>query len=480
MTAHGRNEPCYCGSGKKYKKCHLELDEAASKRAMLSRTPATLYEKNLALIAATTEIFHLDRPWDRVKAGMSDARIRAFYQFVADLWPPDTPFHQTLPAPESNLRALYLGENMPEMMLDNVFRFSLYADQIVIINPFENPNHLRDKFNPLLHPEEWRIQTLRVVYQLAMLAPWIAAGIVVLIPDPGDFDHAFFLKTVEMAKARLGKDFLSEEDVSDTASAEMMSKTFYLSPPDYLAREARKTFPDISDEDVKNILEYAATVRKSDPLLIDDTLDNMPGQMTAMKTGANLEMALYICQTIGAFPYTNLKFRWKEILSAGKELDPKSQVWSPLTHAFQRLDFKFLNKIDSKFAVEMRNEGRLEGFRSFLRKIWTTVGGDIELAKAELLALDFKDELAAEYDKAKADWDSIDRSLMKWAMPAIAASVLGSLGAVSTGHLGLTIPSGGIAIAGVNELIQSRMKRKEFRRKTPMSVLIDLDKKKHQ
>jgi len=23
----GRNDPCWCGSGKKYKKCHLEADE---------------------------------------------------------------------------------------------------------------------------------------------------------------------------------------------------------------------------------------------------------------------------------------------------------------------------------------------------------------------------------------------------------------------------------------------------------------------
>jgi hypothetical protein len=41
-------------------------------------------------------------------------------------------------------------------------------------------------------------------------------------------------------------------------------------------------------------------------------------------------------------------------------------------------------------------------------------------AKAEKCARDFKDELAGEYDKAKAEWDSIDRKLMKWAIPAIA------------------------------------------------------------
>ncbi len=28
MTKLGRNDPCHCGSGKKYKKCHLPIDEA--------------------------------------------------------------------------------------------------------------------------------------------------------------------------------------------------------------------------------------------------------------------------------------------------------------------------------------------------------------------------------------------------------------------------------------------------------------------
>ena len=29
----GRNEPCHCGSGRKYKQCHLEKDEAARRKA---------------------------------------------------------------------------------------------------------------------------------------------------------------------------------------------------------------------------------------------------------------------------------------------------------------------------------------------------------------------------------------------------------------------------------------------------------------
>ena len=32
----GRNDPCYCGSGKKYKQCHLDKDEAAARAARAS------------------------------------------------------------------------------------------------------------------------------------------------------------------------------------------------------------------------------------------------------------------------------------------------------------------------------------------------------------------------------------------------------------------------------------------------------------
>jgi hypothetical protein len=32
-TKPGRNEPCHCGSGRKYKQCHLQQDEAEARAA---------------------------------------------------------------------------------------------------------------------------------------------------------------------------------------------------------------------------------------------------------------------------------------------------------------------------------------------------------------------------------------------------------------------------------------------------------------
>ena len=45
----GRNDPCHCGSGKKYKKCHLESDEKTDRK---QREKAAL---NAAKVAAENE-----------------------------------------------------------------------------------------------------------------------------------------------------------------------------------------------------------------------------------------------------------------------------------------------------------------------------------------------------------------------------------------------------------------------------------------
>lgn len=48
-TTIGRNDPCHCGSGKKYKKCHLEKDENKDRK---EREKAAL---NAAKVASQNE-----------------------------------------------------------------------------------------------------------------------------------------------------------------------------------------------------------------------------------------------------------------------------------------------------------------------------------------------------------------------------------------------------------------------------------------
>lgn len=472
MSLPGRDDPCHCGSGKKYKHCCLWLDEQRKTRTEFIRAAQTLRDRNSALLAATTDIFRLDRPWEMVKESFTDARIREFYKCVASLWPTGTDQRSTLPAlaPASGLRALYLGENEPELMVQSVFRFSLYADEIILVNPFQNPNVLADEFNPILHPGEWRIQTLRIIHQIRQLTPWIEAGLVILIPDPGDFDRSLRVKTWDLAQARLKGTKPSDEDIDQSMIKARTRRALLLSPRSYLERMTREANPGISDDAVEKVLEDMERERANDPLLPNETLDQMPAQTMASSLGANLEMGLYICQATGSFPYTNVKFRWREILAAKQELDATAQTWSPLTNAFQKLPFRFLDKVDSGFACTIRKEGRLEGFRSYLRKLWSAVGGEPDLAKAESLARDFRDELSEAYGEAQAEWNAIDRDLLKWAVPYLG-------GALVTGIFSPTFAVGGLVVAGLGEIIQAEMKRWEFRKKVPMSVFIDLERR---
>ena len=365
------------------------------------------------------------------------------------------------------VRALYLGEYEPELMLENVFRFCLYTDEILLTNPFPNPNLIADKYNPISHPDEWRLQTLRLVFHLVLLAPWIDAGLVVLIPDPGDFDRALRMKTRNLAMERLKGWEPSDEDVDGSMLKHRTMRTFLLSPRDYLDETVRRMDPDLPEDKIKSFLDYVEQERIRGPLLPNETLDQMSDQMEMGHSGANLEMGMYICQATGAFPYTNLKFRWKEILSAREDLDPTAQVWSPLTNAFQQLQFKFLDKVDSKFACSIRQDGRLEGFRSYLRKIWNSVGGEPDLGKSESLARDFRDELTQTYNESEAEWGAIDRDLVKYGGATVA-------GAIAMGKMSLGLPAAGFAIAGIAELIQTAMKKRAFRKRVPMSVFIDL------
>lgn len=467
MAQVGRNDPCPCGSGVKYKRCCLSLDDGHAVRIEGARSAHDLREKNLTLLAAASDIFGLGRPWEKVKAGFSNAQIREFYTVIANIWPLDTNLERILPEPDSTLRALYLGEYEPELMLENVFRFCLYTDQILLTNPFPNPNLLAEKYSPISHPDEWRLQTLRLVFHLVLLAPWIDAGLVVLIPDPGDFNRELRVKTWRLATERLKEWSPSDEDLDGSMLKHRTMRTFLLSPRDYLNRIVREMDPDLSEDKIQSFLDYVEQERIRDPLLLNETLDQMSGQMEMTHSGGNLEMGVYICQATGAFPYTNLKFRWKEILSAREELDPTAQVWSPLTNAFQQLQFKFLDKVDSKFACSIRQDGRLEGFRSYLRKIWNSVGGEPDLGKSESLARDFRDELTQTYNDSEAEWSAIDRDLLKWGVPTIG-------GAIAMGHMSLGLPAAGFVVAGISELVQAAMKRRAFRKRVPMSVFIDL------
>lgn len=81
MEKPGRNDPCWCGSGKKYKKCHIDFDEKIEEFEVAGHiVPSHEILKNAEQIekikeSAKINIAVLDYVAEHIKAGISTAEI---------------------------------------------------------------------------------------------------------------------------------------------------------------------------------------------------------------------------------------------------------------------------------------------------------------------------------------------------------------------------------------------------------------------
>lgn len=81
MEKPGRNDPCWCGSGKKYKKCHIDFDEKIEEFEVAGHiVPSHEILKNAVQIekikeSAKINIAVLDYVAEHIKAGISTAEI---------------------------------------------------------------------------------------------------------------------------------------------------------------------------------------------------------------------------------------------------------------------------------------------------------------------------------------------------------------------------------------------------------------------
>lgn len=105
-----------------------------------------------------------------------------------DLWPPNIDIVAALKRQPHDVSGLYIGDYGPEYLGRAIVRHSIYANRILLIDPFIYPSSVPEEYNPIVNPEQYRAQTLKNVNLWFALLPWIEAGIVAFIRPPVDFD----------------------------------------------------------------------------------------------------------------------------------------------------------------------------------------------------------------------------------------------------------------------------------------------------
>jgi len=200
-----------------------------------------------------------------------------------------------------------------------------------------------------------------------LIEPWIRSGLFVMIPDPADFSQSLRTAFTEAAQQRLPS--IEQAAADDLPYLEKVLKQNYFRsvlslPDDVVMRKFREV--GMTDRNEGEMRDYIARLRREDPFFLAGVLE---GEGALLRHSIpTLEEIIYVCGQTGLYPFTDMRGKWREILDNSDQLSEEAQTWTPLTKAFTTLQFSFLDGFDASFAHSVREDGRLLGFRLFLKK----------------------------------------------------------------------------------------------------------------
>lgn len=313
----GVNDPCGCGSGKKYKKCCK--DKPKSKRT--SWKVLSIRERNLGFFRAINAILGLDagKDWENVRRELDEDKVKRIHELYGYTWPLDTDLFELLPKPDGNTRALYAGILDPRTTPFIVSNACLYFGDVMVQNPFINPNQVKPEFSPVENPHTYLLQTLKNLLFFFQLFPMIESGRVNLFPDPLSVDPILQREVMELAQQRSEgmRTFERDAEMMKTLHEQDFQQTLCMLPKASQESMVRRAVPNAPEEYVQSYLRDLEKMREDNPLVLqrDDVFEGGKGegQLTSFQMAPNFEMMLMIAQATGAFVVTDSHHRWGEL-----------------------------------------------------------------------------------------------------------------------------------------------------------------------
>jgi hypothetical protein len=482
----GRNDPCPCGNNKKYKHCcEGKVDWNGIFRTGADPNPyLSIRGRNIYFANRLAEILQFDKI-DKVrvlkdyKAAFTAEAVGRIHEAVMEAWPQNLDIVSVLRRASVDVSGLYIGDYGIEYLTKGIVRHSIYANKILVVDPFVYPPSVRNEYNPLIEPKQYRAQTLKNVNFWFSLLPWVLAGIVEIIRTPADFDRKLNWDSMvhQQEKFNTNQELkeAAEESVDELTKRHMQKQAFehlILGAPDsYLRRRFQESGAGAHGLTVEQFIEYVKWERERNPDFLEPlSIESGSAQLHMMTTGSNYEIARLTANITKSYLVTDLHLKWREI-----ELDRASQsaedkAWSPFAKAMQVANLKYLNALSLDHALSLRKEGRLESFRTFLHKVWKSACTEDPFDETNALLL--AEELQEKVAEAEQEWKQIDRDLLKTVGSGLAAGLLAAGPLIASGHARFL--AGAAATAGAVNLISSTVKRRDFPNRFPAAFFMKM------
>ena len=413
------------------------------------------------------------------KRAFTPEAVRKIFEATAIMWTGTDDLTRGLRSEAEKSSALYVGRYDVGRILQGVTRHSLYAERILLIDPFIHPFMVRDEYNPILHPEEHAQTALKWAWLWLLMAPWIEADLVHFVRKPEDFDSELFFKAAEVTERRYKDHPELEAAARRTAESEpeileQYGREVLLRAPDWHLRGViEQALPQSSKDEVNDIIESFRTEREKHPFVLEPPQDGSFHDITQVSTGTSYEMAKWTASISGSHIVTDLPARWSEIELDYNTSGLEAKHWSPFAKALNGSDLRALNAVPLDAALRLREEGALQSMRDFFSGVWRTAKSDELFANANAEALSA--ELRHEVSVAEEEWKRIDRELVRWSTAELAAGLVASGPAVASGSGAFL--AGGLAVAGLGNLVWSHLERRGFTNRHPAAFLLRLGSK---
>jgi hypothetical protein len=362
----GRNDNCGCGSGKKYKICCMDLPFEQRPTWSVS----SIRERNLMFCNCIRDILGLDRgkTWVDVRRELSDKQIQRIYEFYSILWPRETGIYALLPKSDGKFRGLYTGQLDIRTIDACALPLASMFDEFLIESPITNPNIIRPEFSPTKNPSKFKYQALKELLFILEMEPYIALGLINLIPSPTEFDMPLMREMMAMTRDRGDRqNILNDHDLRKhfALSTEDLLNSTAIMPREMSIRLLISEF-NFNETEATQTIDALDRKAEDSPLSMLQPVDTSGGgQFVKFRMGPNYEIALLTAQATGAVLVTDSSTRWYELMSAQHR--EQGFVNYPWLGAYSQLSAL---PVDTFFIDEFKkSQGDFASYRQWLKTI---------------------------------------------------------------------------------------------------------------
>ena len=265
------------------------------------REKGSIYSRNKSFLEGVLKISgYYNGDWDHIRNNFDENKVKQIYDLHADIWHPNDHFKEISSdfIDKRFQRYLYVGGIEIADILNQIFRWSLYLDQILIPDPFIPTWATSNEHNPLAHPAKYELEALKMVYFLILISPLVQSGQVLLVPNPADFgpvkDKVFNIIRGQVSKITPTK--RDENRLLKLIRADLLNRIARI--PKVSRMDAiKQTFVGENTEEIMILTEH---LRKEGMFCIDR--DSFSGQMTFSERSVGFEEALLMCAFYEAVP----------------------------------------------------------------------------------------------------------------------------------------------------------------------------------